>query len=209
MQEAISREGICDQKNTYGRNTWHQQGGNKGSENTPLSPIVQTVPPEHVEIARPVHVTGVDLSGERVDEIIINKHLIPCVDEIHINIICDLQVTVHPEEALERAIDRIVECGAVETIERPSFSEEVLIISGSQVGGSKETGGQLRSGLTPATVEMSKGLPASQRKGTHRYREPNVFPPVTSQVMNELFFPSAAVQVCTPEAHLIIASTIT
>ena len=208
MQEGVSCEGIGNQKNTYERNTWHQQGGNEGPENTPLSPIVQTVPPEHIEIARPVHVTGVDLSSERVDEIVINKHLIPRADEIHIDIVCDLQVTVHPEEALERAIDRIVEGDAVETV-KGSVSEEVLIIAGSQVGGGKETSGQLRGGSTPATVEMSKGRTASQKKSTHRYREPNVFPPVTSPVMKKLFFPSAAAQVRTPEAHLAIASTVT
>ena len=67
---------------TYEGDSGHQQGGNKGSENTSLSPVVQTVPPENVEIARPVHVTGVDLPSKCVDEIVINKHFVPCADEV-------------------------------------------------------------------------------------------------------------------------------
>ena len=88
-------------EHTYKRNPWHQQGSNECPENTFLSPIVQTVPSEYVEIARSVHVPGIDLSSECVDEIVLHKHLVPCANEIHRDVVGDLEVTIHSEETLE------------------------------------------------------------------------------------------------------------
>ena len=68
---------------TYQWNAWHQKGGNERSENTSLSPIAQAVPSEHIEIARSVHMAGIDFARERVDEIVLHKHFVPCADEVH------------------------------------------------------------------------------------------------------------------------------
>lgn len=86
---------------TYKWNAWHQQGGNERAENTSLGPIVQTVPSEHIEIARSVHVAGIDLACERVDKIVLHEHFVPCADEIYCDVVGDLQVTVHSEKTLE------------------------------------------------------------------------------------------------------------
>lgn len=52
----------------------------------------------------------------RIEEIIVNKHLIPRCNEVDVNIISDLQVTVHPKETREGAIYGIVESDAVQPI---------------------------------------------------------------------------------------------
>jgi hypothetical protein len=58
----------------------------------------------------------IDLSGECVHEVVINKHLVPHADEVHVDIVCNLQVTVYAEEVLERAIDKIMEGDGVKTV---------------------------------------------------------------------------------------------
>jgi len=68
---------------TYKRNAWHQQGGDECPEDAFLSPVIQTVPSEHIEIARSVHVTGIDLASERVNEIVVHKHFVPRADEVY------------------------------------------------------------------------------------------------------------------------------
>ena len=108
----------AEEKHTYEGNTRHQQGSNERPENTLLSSVVQTVPPEHVEVTRSVHVARVDLAGVRVDEIVLHERLVPRADEFHRYIIGDLQVTVHSEETLECAVDGVMEGDGVETVIR-------------------------------------------------------------------------------------------
>ena len=83
-----------------------------------MSPIVQAVPSEYIEIARSIHVTGIDFPSKCVDEIVLHKHLVPCADEIDRNVVGDLQVTVHSEETLERTVDGVMERNRIETIIR-------------------------------------------------------------------------------------------
>lgn len=80
---AVRYAGGGKNEGTYERNSRHQQGRNEGSESTPLGPVIETVPSENIEIARPVHVTGIDLPSECVDEIIIHKHFVPRADEVY------------------------------------------------------------------------------------------------------------------------------
>lgn len=144
-------------KDTYKGNPGHQQRGNECSENAPLGPIVETVPSENIEIAGPVHVTGIDLPSECIDEIVIHKHLVPCADEIYGDIIGDLEVSVHSKETLERAVDRVVERDGIKTIIW-SVSQEVLIIGGCQICSSKETGRQLGGSSTATTGKILEGF---------------------------------------------------
>jgi len=105
-------------ESTYKGNARHQQGSNERSENAFLSSVVQTIPPEHIEVARSVHVAGVDLAGVRVDEIVLHEHLVPRADEVDRDIVGDLQVAVHSEETLECAVDGVMEGDGVETVIR-------------------------------------------------------------------------------------------
>lgn len=53
-------------------------------QRTPLSSIVQTVPSKHVEVARPMHVTGIDLPSERIHETVVRKQsFVPPANKIH------------------------------------------------------------------------------------------------------------------------------
>lgn len=51
-----------------------------------------------------------------IEEIVVDKHLIPCSDKVDINIICHLQVASHSEEASEGVVNGVLECKTVETI---------------------------------------------------------------------------------------------
>ena len=51
----------------------------------------------------------IDLSGVRVEEIVLNEKGVPGVDEVHGSVVSDLKVTVQPEEPLEGTIDGVVE----------------------------------------------------------------------------------------------------
>ena len=97
--------------------------------------------------------TGIDLPCERIDEIVIDKHFVPRANKIDIDVVGDLQVPVHSEEALERAVDRIVERDSVETVE-PCISQEVLVVTGCQIRGSKVTGRELGGSSTSAAAKI-------------------------------------------------------
>ena len=69
----------------------HQQGSDERSEgDSPISVVLQTVPPEHTEVARSIHVAGVDLVSVRVDEIVLHEHLVPRADEVDRDVVGDL-----------------------------------------------------------------------------------------------------------------------
>ena len=74
----------------------------------------------------------VDLSGERVDEIILNENDVPGVDEVDGGIVPDLEVTIQSEEPLEGTVDRVVEGNGIETIEG-GRSKEILAVVGGDV----------------------------------------------------------------------------
>lgn len=95
--------------------------------------------------------TRIDLPGKCIDEIVVHKHFVPRADEIRRDVVSDLQVSVHSKETLERSVNRVVERDAVETVVW-CVPQEVLVIIGSQVGGSKETGRELGGSSTAATA---------------------------------------------------------
>ena len=73
-----------------------------------------------------------------VQEVVANKHLIPRGDEVDVNIVCDLEVTVHSKETRERTVDGIVESDTIKTVERRATEEE-LVVGRREVGCRKET----------------------------------------------------------------------
>jgi len=74
----------------------------------------------------------VDLSGERVDEVVLNEKCIPGVDKVDGDIVPDLKVAIQSQEPLEGTVHGVVEGNRIETVER-SFSKEVLVVVGGDV----------------------------------------------------------------------------
>jgi len=64
-----------------------------------------------IEIARAVHVSGINLPCCRIQKIVIDKHLIPSRDEVGVNVIGD-----HAKESSKGTIDGVMESNAVEGI---------------------------------------------------------------------------------------------
>ena len=79
----------------------------------------------------------VDLSSERVDEIVLDKKGIPGVDKVDRDVVPDLEVTVRSEEPLEGAVDGVMEGNGIETVEW-GLSKEILVVVGSEVYRSAE-----------------------------------------------------------------------
>ena len=88
------------------RNARHHEGCNESAKDATLRAVLQTRPPEDIEVTRAVHVPRVDFVAAWVEEVIVRKHLIPRGDEVDINIVGDLQVTIHAEETSESTVKR-------------------------------------------------------------------------------------------------------
>ena len=130
-QESIRYSHIKEtrkEKVTYQGNTRHNESGNKRAQHTTSRSILQTRPPEHIEITCPVHMSRIQLAGDGVQHIIVDEHLIPRRDEVGGHIESDLQVTVHSQEPRKRTIDRIMERDTIECIQR-RIAQEVLILT--------------------------------------------------------------------------------
>ena len=92
----------------------------------------------------------VNLTGKRVDEIVLDEQRVPSVDEVDGDIVPDLEVTVQSEEPLEGAVHGVVEGDGIEAVER-GLSKEILVVVGSDVYCLAETWGTLiRSSPTSA-----------------------------------------------------------
>ena len=117
-----------------------------------MSTVDQPIPPEDIEVGHSVHVPRVNLSSERVDEIVLNEKGIPCVDEVDGDIVSDLEVTVQPEEPLEGAVHRVMESNGIEAVDR-SRSKEILTVVGCEVQRLAKTWGSLLRSSTAATEE--------------------------------------------------------
>lgn len=93
----------------------------------------------------------VDLVGGSAQEIVCDEHLVPCVDEVDVDIVGHLQVTVHAQETCERAIDGVMERIAIQAVYR-LIAEEVLVLVRCEVGSSEETRRKLRWCATTTTA---------------------------------------------------------
>ena len=115
--------------------------------------VLQTGPPEDIEVTRAEHVPRVDVAGLVVEEVIVDEHLVPSSDEIGVDIERDLEVTIHAQETRESAIRGVMEGGAIQRVQRP-VAKEVLIHVGRCVGCLEETWRTL-CGCTTATAEQT------------------------------------------------------
>ena len=50
----------------------------------------------------------------RIEEVVVDEHLVPGGDKVHIDIVGNLQIAVHAEEATERAVGGIVKGHCIE-----------------------------------------------------------------------------------------------
>ncbi len=81
----------------------HDEVGDERSQRTSLSSIDKTRPTENVEIARPEHVLRIGYASLWLYEVV--RHETSGSTHRYFNIIGDLQITVHSEEARKRTID--------------------------------------------------------------------------------------------------------
>jgi len=94
----------------------------------------------------------VDLSGERVDEVVLNEKRIPGVDKVDGDIVPDLKVTIQSKEPLEGTVHGVVEGNGIETVEG-SLSKEILVVIGGDIHRLTKTWGSLVWSPTASTEE--------------------------------------------------------
>ena len=83
------------------RCTGDHQTRDEESEGAPLCSVDQSIPSEDIEVGHAVHMSRINLSSERVDEVVLDEKGVPGVDEVDGGIVSDLKVTVQTEEPLE------------------------------------------------------------------------------------------------------------
>ena len=81
-------------KTTNQRCAGHHQACNERSDSALLGSIDQSIPSKNIEVRHAVHMSRVDLSRERVDEVVLDEERVPGVDEINGDIVADLKVTI-------------------------------------------------------------------------------------------------------------------
>ena len=93
-----------------------------------LRAVGERWPPVDIKIACAHHVARIYFAGVRIQEIIGDKHFVPRVDEVDVDIICHLKVTVHAQETSDTAIDRVVESIRIETVDA-RIAQEILVLA--------------------------------------------------------------------------------
>lgn len=86
--------------------------------------------------------SGVDLSSERINEIVLDEEGVPSIDKVDGEIISDLKVAVQSEEPLETTVDGVMEGDRVQTV-APSAPKEKLVVARGDVDRVSETWGSL------------------------------------------------------------------
>ena len=98
----------------------------------------------------------VDLSSERVDEVVLDEERIPGVDEIDGEIVADLKVAIQSKEPLEATVHGVMEGDGIKTVVR-SASKEILAVVCGDVLRLAETWGSLVRSSTASTEEEAAG----------------------------------------------------
>lgn len=84
----------------------------------------------------------IDLSGERIDEIVLDEKGVPGVNKVDRDIVPDSKVTVQSKEPLEGTVHRVVEGNGIKTVEG-SLSKEILVVVSGDVYRLAKTWGSL------------------------------------------------------------------
>lgn len=95
------------------RNSWHDQRSDERGKCASRCSILQAGPPEDIKVTGTIHMPGIYDTRTRINEIIVNEHLIPGRDKVDINIIRDLKVSIHAKKTRERAIDGVMESNTI------------------------------------------------------------------------------------------------
>ena len=176
-------------RNAHQRDSWHDDIGDKASQSAPKGSIFQARPSKHVEIARSKPMPWIQCTIVCIEELVVDEHLIPCGDKVGIDIVCHLQVTIHPEEASERPVNGVVECKTVESI-LILGAQKVLVFRLCEIRCLQETGGKLCWGTATTSVKDIRHVEGQDVKdGSHKYKAPNVSPPVTSPAIRKFDLP--------------------
>lgn len=95
---------------------------------------------------------GIQQAGHLVDKVVVDKHLVPRSDEIDIDVVGDIEITIHSQETRKGTINGVMESHAVETV-FTLFAQEVLIVGRRQVGGDQKTTRTLSGCATTTTAK--------------------------------------------------------
>jgi len=168
------------------RDSREEDGRDEGSEKRLVRSVLESSPPEDVEVSdsaegeeeeeggddqrrrskrggregrrtiNSLHVSNVERSRRRVEEVVVDDHLVVGGDEVDVDIVGNGQISVHAEESSESSVDRVVECDSVETV-RSEISHEVLLIRGFRGNGDVVSLRSLRLDSTSATERRRRG----------------------------------------------------
>ena len=103
----------------------------------------------------------IKVTTTRVEEIVVDHHLVPCGDEIDVDIVRDLKITVHSQETRKRAVERVVEGDSIKRIQRGVAKEELAVRAGDIDCGIKTTGQLCCGAPTTAGKCVSTDIVAS------------------------------------------------
>ena len=73
---------------------------------------------KNVEVGHAIHMSRVNLSGGRVEDVVLDEERVPGVYEIDREIVADLKVTIQSEEPLEATVHGVMEGNGIETVMR-------------------------------------------------------------------------------------------
>jgi len=90
--------------------------------------MLQTGPPENIEIAAAVHVLRIELASRRIEEVILNDHLIPGSDKVDVDVVGNLEVSIHSQETSNSTVSGIMEGDGIQSIDRGLAQEEFIVI---------------------------------------------------------------------------------
>jgi len=140
---------------TNQRCTGHYQACDERSDSALLRSVDQSIPPKNIEVGHAVHMSRVDLSSGRIDEVILDEERIPGVDEIDREIIPDLKVTIQSKEPLEATVHGVVESDGIETVVGSLSKEVLVVVCGNVHRLAKAWGSLVRSSTTSAEKEAA------------------------------------------------------
>ena len=97
----------------------------------------------------------VDLSGGRVEEVVLDEERVPGVDEIDREIVANLKVTIQSEEPLEATVHGVMEGNGIETVMRSASKEILVVVCGDVDCFAKTWGSLIRSSTASAEKEVA------------------------------------------------------
>jgi len=117
--------------------------------------MLQTGPPENIEIAAAIHVLRIEFASGRIEEVILDDHLIPCGNKVDVDVVGNLEVSIHSQETSNSTVSGIMEGDGIQSINRGLAQEEFIMILG-EVDCRQETRRKLCWGTSTTTGKCVK-----------------------------------------------------